>query len=183
MIIKVWSSGSDSCKNFIELAEVLVKLELYDSIELLSAALKDKDVIFLDYDQDPKKVDKAIREIKQLDKDVCIMLAANSLSAKQLVKHQKGKYSADLYIKTPMSSAFFEAVLSSHFNYKSATSSKVVNIMQSKGSEAKELVLHNVSDADEYTVDDLSGDGTDLEIASEIEIDSLSDQAQEASYN
>ncbi len=104
MRILYWSSESDRFDKILD--DLALHFELIEFSEIASVCdfISDEsaDAIIFNYDESTKEIDKAIKKIKK-DFDLPIFLHSNNLNSKQLVKHQKSKTSADLYLRSPVS--------------------------------------------------------------------------------
>lgn len=179
MIIKVWNCGSESASNFIEVASIFCKIEEFADLDQLLESLDDGDIIFVDYDFKKRDIEKAIKTIRSNGRDIYIMMAANSMSPKQLSKHQKGKYVADLYLKTPLINSFFEAVLIANFDYEPTDVSNLINIVKKPKVESVP-VDSKKSDEDESENEDVLHSGDSIKnLVSQLKLEEAEEVEEE----
>jgi hypothetical protein len=98
-----WSSESQLFDKIVDdLAAQFELIEFEEMSEVVEHLVEEEiDVILFDYDNDRKLIDKSIKKIKK-SVDVKIFLHTNELTQKELLKHQKSKISADLYLRSPL---------------------------------------------------------------------------------
>lgn len=104
MRILYWNSESDRFDKILDDLALHFELIEFSEISEVCEFINDEsaDAIIFNYDDSKKEIDKAIKSIKKIF-EIPIFLHTNSLDSKQLVKHQKSKTSADLYLRSPVS--------------------------------------------------------------------------------
>lgn len=205
MIIFALDNDNSEYRKLLNQIEEFATLETFDDYEFLLETIRDEEChgIILNYDQGPRKSEKNIKSLKKLKKDIPLFIFSNELDSKKIIKHQKSKTGASLYIQTPIDTEMLFMMVEPFWKGEEALALRAEDkeIINTHGqeasndfSEASEVVNQDIDGAlaavfpEEYLVDeknsesDIDQQDEQLEPLAEISLDLDDEEVDEANF-
>lgn len=104
MIIFALDSADSEYQKLLNQLSIFATVETFEDFDFLLETIEAEEyhALLFNRDESPRKNDKEIKKVKKLKHKQPLIIFSNQLDSKQIIKHQKSKYGAALYLQTPI---------------------------------------------------------------------------------